>query len=60
MRSMTYTTLLTLASDNEELDVLHLHKAEVDRWLAEWDIDVEARAQFCRSLADALVKAGQP
>jgi translation initiation factor 3 subunit M len=52
--------LLKLASAHDELDVLHLQKAEVDRWLDEWDIDVEERAAFCKSIADALVKAGQP
>jgi translation initiation factor 3 subunit M len=42
------------------MDVLHLHKAEVDKWLGEWDIDVEERAEFCKAIAAALVKAGQP
>ncbi|KIM29417.1 hypothetical protein M408DRAFT_328690, partial [Serendipita vermifera MAFF 305830] len=60
LRLKTYTALLKLASTHDEMDVLHLHKAEVDKWLDEWDIDVEDRAAFCKSIADALVKAGQP
>ncbi|CAG7848811.1 Eukaryotic translation initiation factor 3 subunit M {ECO:0000256/HAMAP-Rule:MF_03012} Short=eIF3m {ECO:0000256/HAMAP-Rule:MF_03012} [Serendipita indica DSM 11827] len=60
LRPRTFSELLKLASDNEELDVLHLHKAEVDKWLEEWEIDTEERAQFCKDIADALVKASQP
>ena len=60
LRLKTYSALLKLASTHDEMDVLHLHKAEVDKWLDEWDIDVEERAAFCKSIADALVKAGQP
>ena len=40
--------------------MLQLQKAEVEKWLNEWDIDVEERAAFCKSIADALVKSGQP
>ena len=32
----------------------------MDKWLEEWDIDIEERAQFCKDIADALVKASQP
>jgi translation initiation factor 3 subunit M len=51
---------LDLASENEELEVLHLHKSEVDKWLEQWDIDVEEKALFLKQIADVLVKAGQP
>ncbi|KAG8820319.1 hypothetical protein FRC17_010203 [Serendipita sp. 399] len=60
IRPRTFLTLLKLASKNDELDALHLHKAEVDKWLEEWDINVEEQAQFCKEIADALVKASQP
>ncbi|KAG8807680.1 hypothetical protein FRC19_006390 [Serendipita sp. 401] len=60
LRPKTFLLILNLASKNDELDVLHLHKAEVDKWLEEWDITVEERAQFCKEIADALFKASQP
>ncbi|PVG00481.1 PCI domain-containing protein [Serendipita vermifera] len=60
LRRKIYSTLLNLASENEELEVLHLHKSEVDKWLEQWDIDVEEKATFLKQIADVLVKAGQP
>lgn len=60
LRPKVYSSLLKLASDNEEIDALHLHKTDVDKWLDEWDVNIEERAAFCKGIADALVKAGQP
>jgi translation initiation factor 3 subunit M len=60
LRPKVYTSLLKIASDHEEIDLLHLQRADVDKWLDEWEIDIEERAVFCKSIADALRRAGQP
>lgn len=59
-RVLIYTALLKAASDNEELDVIPLAKIDADKWLEEWDISPEEKGEFCQTVYDACIKAGQP
>ncbi len=54
-----YKTLLDLASANDEIDILGIDQAEVDKWLSEWDISSEDKSAFLKLLVDAFQKAGQ-
>jgi translation initiation factor 3 subunit M len=60
LRITVYTTLLDLASANDELDILQINKAEVERWLSEWDIPQEDKSAFLKRIADAFSKADEP
>lgn len=54
-----YTVILELATKNDQLDILQLQRATVEKWLSEWKISQDEKAQFLKSLADAFAKAGQ-
>ncbi|KAJ6616235.1 PCI domain-containing protein [Mycena sp. CBHHK59/15] len=59
LRLSVYTTLLDLATSNDELDALQLSRLDVEKWLREWDISAEDKSAFLKSIADAYEKAGQ-
>ncbi|RDX53739.1 PCI-domain-containing protein [Lentinus brumalis] len=59
LRLPVYKTLLDLASANDEIDILGIDQAEVDKWLSEWDISSEDKSAFLKLLVDAFQKAGQ-
>ncbi|KAH7923661.1 hypothetical protein BV22DRAFT_1113278 [Leucogyrophana mollusca] len=59
LRLPIYTTLLQIASANDELDVLPLSRSDVERWLKEWEVSSEAKSEFLKNIIDALAKAGQ-
>lgn len=54
-----YKTLLQLASDQEELEVLGLDRAEVEKWVHEWDVSSEDKSNFLQLVAAAYTKCGQ-
>ena len=54
-----YKTLLQLASDQEELEVLGLDRAEVEKWVHEWDVPSEDKSNFLQLVAAAYTKCGQ-
>lgn len=51
--------LLELASSNDELQVLQVSRADVDKWLKEWDISPAEKSAFLKTLVDVFSKAGQ-
>ncbi|EKM79917.1 hypothetical protein AGABI1DRAFT_99540 [Agaricus bisporus var. burnettii JB137-S8] len=59
LRHSVYTVILELATKNDQLDILQLQRATVEKWLSEWKISQDEKAQFLKSLADAFAKAGQ-
>ncbi|KAI0294537.1 PCI-domain-containing protein [Russula brevipes] len=59
LRPPVYTTLLQLASSNDELHVLQVSRADVEKWLKEWDIAPAEKSAFLKTLVDAFSKAGQ-
>ncbi|KAJ2917498.1 hypothetical protein MD484_g2913, partial [Candolleomyces efflorescens] len=60
LRKLVYSTLLQLATANDDLDGLQISKPEVTKWLSEWDISDDEKAAFLKSLVDAFAKTGQP
>lgn len=54
-----YKTLLQLASDQEELEILGLDRAQVEKWVREWDVPSEDKSSFLQLVAAAFAKCGQ-
>ena len=59
LRLTVYKTLLQLASDQEELEILGLDRAEVEKWVHEWDVPSEDKSNFLQLVAAAFAKCGQ-
>ncbi|KAF8165632.1 hypothetical protein B0H34DRAFT_671432 [Crassisporium funariophilum] len=59
LRLVVYQTLLGIATSNDDLEVLELTKADVEKWLSEWDITDEEKATFLKSIVEAYAKADQ-
>ncbi len=59
LRPLVYKVLLELASSNDELQVLQVSRADVDKWLKEWDISPAEKSAFLKTLVDVFSKAGQ-
>ncbi|CAE6511112.1 unnamed protein product [Rhizoctonia solani] len=58
LRPSVYRALLGVASDQGELDVLQIDRADVNRWLSEWNISEEDKSAFLDTIAEAFRKAG--
>jgi translation initiation factor 3 subunit M len=59
LRLLVYKVLLELASSNDELQVLQVSRAGVEKWLKEWDITPAEKSAFLKTLVDAFAKAGE-
>lgn len=55
-----YNTLLQVASSNDDLEILGLIRADVEKWLGEWKISSEEKCVFLKSIVDAYAAAGEP
>lgn len=60
LRHLVYKALLDLAIKNEELEVLQLKLSDVDKWVEEWDISMDEKSDFIKSISDAYAKLEQP
>ncbi|KAH9854993.1 PCI-domain-containing protein [Lenzites betulinus] len=60
LRLSVYQTLLEFASESDELELLGVSGAEVDKWLSEWEISAEEKSGFLKLLVHAFAKAGNP
>lgn len=60
LRLPVYNSLLQIATTNNELNVLGLTRADVEKWLNEWTITPEEKSTFLKSIVDAYAKADQP
>ncbi|EJD48516.1 hypothetical protein AURDEDRAFT_112952, partial [Auricularia subglabra TFB-10046 SS5] len=49
--------LIALAAD--DLEVIQLSRPQVEKWLAEWELPLERKCDFLKTVADAVAKAGQ-
>ncbi|KAH9833674.1 PCI-domain-containing protein [Rhodofomes roseus] len=59
LRLPVYKTLLQLASDNEEIELLSLDRSDVEKWVAEWDVPSEDKSSFLQLVATSFAKCGQ-
>ena len=59
LRLPVYTSIIGLASANDELEVLQLSQADTEKWLQEWDISPSEKSEFLKALVDAFTTAGQ-
>ena len=59
LRPPVYEALLELASSNDELHVLRVSRAEVEKWLQEWEITPAEKSAFLNTLVNVFSKAGQ-
>jgi len=60
LRYRVYQTILHIAVETEDLDVLDLSKTRVENWVSEWEVSAEDKAAFVKSVGDAYTKLGQP
>ncbi|EDR12258.1 uncharacterized protein LACBIDRAFT_311474 [Laccaria bicolor S238N-H82] len=59
LRLAVYNTLLALATSNDDLEILKLSRADVEKWLSEWNISQDEKSTFLKSIVDAYAKAGE-
>lgn len=57
-RCVVFKTLLDLASEHDDLELIADALAAVPKWLAEWQIDAAAKADILRTVAAKLEAAG--
>ncbi|KAF8806297.1 PCI-domain-containing protein [Phlegmacium glaucopus] len=57
LRLLVYQSLLATANAHDDIDVLELTKADVEKWISEWDISADEKAAFLKSIVDAHAKA---
>jgi len=60
LRLVVYNTLLDLATANDEPEVLRLSRADVEKWLSEWEITPDEKVTFYTRIIGAYQKASQP
>lgn len=59
LRLTVYNTLLEIAIANDDINALHLTRADVEKWLSEWDIAAEEKSTFLKVIVDAYAQAGR-
>ncbi|KAK7049708.1 hypothetical protein VNI00_005739 [Paramarasmius palmivorus] len=59
LRLTVYRTLLDTAASHEDIDSLNLSRADVGKWLEEWDVSADEKSAFLKSIADAYAKSDQ-
>ncbi|KAF8263947.1 hypothetical protein EI94DRAFT_1772790 [Lactarius quietus] len=59
LRLPVYYALLDLASTNDELHVLQVSRADVEKWIKEWEITPSEKSAFLERLVDVFSKAKQ-
>ncbi|KAF9464796.1 hypothetical protein BDZ94DRAFT_1307517 [Collybia nuda] len=60
LRLAVYDTLLKIAVTNDDLEALRLSRTDVEKWLSEWDVSLEKKSEFLKSIVDAHEQSGQP
>ncbi|KAG6841852.1 hypothetical protein C0991_006259 [Blastosporella zonata] len=59
LRSIVYTALIQTAGANGDLDVLQISRANVDKWLSEWNVPQTEKASFVKTISDAYEAESQ-
>ena len=50
-------SIVEIASKSEDYEALQLESVDFEKWLAEWDVPVEEKANFLKSVIAALVSS---
>ncbi|THH02131.1 hypothetical protein EW026_g663 [Hermanssonia centrifuga] len=58
LRLKVNKTLVEIASENDELNHLHLSVSEVEKWLSEWQVTSEEKTAYLKTLVDVFAQAG--
>ncbi|KAL4247025.1 translation initiation factor 3 subunit M [Abortiporus biennis] len=58
LRFVVHKCLVEIASSNDELEQLQLTRADVDKWLSEWNISAEDKSAYLKTLVDVYEKSG--
>lgn len=59
LRLLVYQSLLATATAHNDINVLELTKADIEKWISEWEISADEKALFLKSIVDAYAKADQ-
>ncbi|THH12263.1 hypothetical protein EW145_g113 [Phellinidium pouzarii] len=59
-RLVVCEALIKLTAENNELDILQLFPADVERWLKEWGVSAETKSEFYKNVAEIFSKASRP
>ena len=59
LRLYVLQDLLKIAAENDEVEVLNLVPADVNRWINEWDITGEQKSELFKSIADTYDRRGK-
>ena len=59
LRLLVYQSLLATATTHDDIDVLELTKEDVEKWVSEWDVSIDEKAAFLKSIVDAYAKADE-
>ncbi|KIO31088.1 glycoside hydrolase family 16 protein [Tulasnella calospora MUT 4182] len=60
LRLQVYQALVALVTSQDELDLLGVKKADIERWISEWNVTAEEQSSLWKSLSDAFSKCGPP
>jgi translation initiation factor 3 subunit M len=58
-RLQVFSALLRLASAQNNLDILHLTKSDVELWLDQWTASDDEKSKLLEEIVDALTQAEQ-
>ncbi|KAG6910774.1 hypothetical protein DXG01_007661 [Tephrocybe rancida] len=59
LRPMVYSALIQTASANGDLEALQITRANVDKWLSEWNIPQTEKASFLKTISGAYEAESQ-
>ncbi|KAG8993033.1 hypothetical protein FRB94_011090 [Tulasnella sp. JGI-2019a] len=59
LRLQVYNALLTVASSQDDVDVLSIRASEVEQWLKEWQIPQEEKSGLLKRISEAFAKSNQ-
>ncbi|KAF5388187.1 hypothetical protein D9615_000692 [Tricholomella constricta] len=60
LRPLVYIALVQMAGLNNDFDTLQITRANVEKWLSEWNIPQIEKAVFLKNVSDAYLTASQP
>ncbi|KAH9938025.1 PCI-domain-containing protein [Fomitopsis serialis] len=59
LRLPVHNTLLQLAGDQDEIELLNLTRSDVEKWVSEWDVPSEDKSSFLQLVSASFAKCGQ-